>query len=252
MTESAHAHSRQAELKEKLIVALDVGSADAARKVLAELRGMVGAFKVGLQLFSAAGPDLVREFVSAGERIFLDLKFHDIPQTAARAGVEAAKLGVWMFNVHALGGLEMMRRTSAEVRDFCELNSITEPKMIAVTVLTSSDANTLTEVGIERAADEQVLKLAKLAEESDFDGVVASAAEAGAIRNATSEDFLIVTPGIRPRNATNDDQKRVMTPGGALQSGSDYLVIGRPIIAAENRAAVVESILGEMEDPANV
>jgi orotidine-5'-phosphate decarboxylase len=213
---------------------------------------MVGAFKVGFQLFSAAGPELVREFVRAGERIFLDLKFHDIPQTVARAGIEAAKLGVWMFNVHALGGSEMMRRTSGEVRDFCERGELEPPKIIAVTVLTSSDANTLTEVGIERGADEQAVKLAVLARDSGLDGVVASASEARLIRMETAEQFLIVTPGIRPKSATNDDQKRVMTPGDALRSGSDYLVIGRPIIGADDRSSAVQKILGELDEPANV
>lgn len=248
MTESTTARERGTKASDRIIVALDVETADEALAIVSELRGQVGAFKIGMQLFTASGASFVRELSDAGERVFLDLKFHDIPNTVARAGVEAARLGVWMFNVHALGGSEMMRTTVNEVDEFCGRTGSEKPKIIAVTILTSSDANTLAEIGIERDVDSQVLNLAKLTAECGMDGVVASAREAATIRHTVSlPEFLIVTPGIRPDFATNDDQKRVMTPGEALSSGSDYLVIGRPIVAAESRSAAIEQICQEIE-----
>ncbi|MGH9949339.1 MAG: orotidine-5'-phosphate decarboxylase [Pyrinomonadaceae bacterium] len=235
-------------LKEKLIVALDVDSRSDATELIAELGDSVGAFKIGLQLFAVAGPEFVRKITSEGHRIFLDLKFHDIPNTAAKAAVEAAKLGVWMFNLHALGGSVMMRRTVENVGEFCVKQGIERPKIIAVTVLTSSDANELREIGIEREVQEEVVNLARLTAKCGLDGVVASAQEAGHIKNAvSSRPFVIVTPGIRSASATKEDQKRVMTPGGAINAGSDYLVIGRPITNAPDRVAAVRSIIDEIE-----
>jgi orotidine-5'-phosphate decarboxylase len=232
--------------EKRVIVALDVETADDAREVIGELREDAAAFKIGLQLFTAAGPGFVRE-VAADNRVFLDLKFHDIPNTVARAGVEAARLGVWMFNVHASGGGEMMRRTVEEVREVCSRENRNRPLIIGVTVLTSSDANTLRETGIEREAEGQVLHLARLAAECGLDGVVASPLEAAAVRNTVSNPtFLIVTPGVRPDFATNDDQKRVMTPRKAVSEGSDYLVIGRPILQSQDRAAALREIQEEI------
>ena len=233
--------------QEKIIVALDVDSAQAAREVVDELKSDVGAFKIGLQLFASEGPAFVREIADKGVRIFLDLKFHDIPNTVAAAGVEAAKLGVWMFNVHALGGTEMMRATAETLAESCDKQKISKPKLIGVSVLTSSDANNLREVGIETDIERQVLRLAKLAADCSLDGVVASPHEAGIIRESHPDDFLIVTPGIRPKIATHDDQKRVMTPGSAVAAGSSYVVIGRPIMLAENRLAAVKQICNEVE-----
>lgn len=248
MTDSTTARSPETKASDWIIVALDVETAGEAREIVTELRGQVGAFKIGMQLFTAAGAAFVRELCEAGDRVFLDLKFHDIPNTVAKAGVEAARLGVWMFNVHALGGSEMMRRTVAEVGEFCERSGIDKPKIIAVTILTSSNANTLAEIGVERDIDAQVLSLAKLTAECGLDGVVASPLEAEIIRREVSSPrFLIVTPGIRLDFATNDDQKRVMTPGEALSRGSDYLVIGRPIVKAENRPSAVKQICQEIE-----
>jgi orotidine-5'-phosphate decarboxylase len=248
MTEPSTAAAVKPQSRERIIVALDVETAAEARFIVSELKGEVGAFKIGLQLFTSAGPQIVSEIVGSGARVFLDLKFHDIPNTVAKAAVEAARLGVWMFNVHALGGREMMRRTVNEVGSFCETESIEKPLVIAVTVLTSSNANTLSEVGIEREVDTEVLKLAKLTAECGLDGVVASPLEAGMIRNSgLGSEFAIVTPGIRPESATNDDQKRVMTPSEALANGSDYLVIGRPIIKADNRVSAVQKVLEEIE-----
>lgn len=234
---------------DKIIVALDVETADRARAVVSELSGQVGAFKVGLQLFTSEGAGFVRELVGSGARIFLDLKFHDIPNTVAKACIEAARLGVWMFNVHASGGGEMMRTASDSVREFCAKESLEVPLMIGVTVLTSSNAETLRETGLGGGVEEQVTRLARLTAESGFDGVVASSQEVGPIRDSVSkQDFVVVTPGIRPSFATHDDQKRVMGPGEALRAGSDYLVIGRPITNAADMSAAVESIVSEIEN----
>lgn len=233
--------------KEKIIVALDVETAAEAREIIAELRDEAGAFKIGLQLFTATGASFVRETAANGVKIFLDVKFHDIPNTVARAAVEVARLGVWMFNVHAAGGSEMMQKTVETVREICEKENLDRPKVIAVTVLTSGTRETLREAGIEKEIKSQVLNLAQLTAKCGLDGVVASADEAREIRaNIDREDFLIVTPGIRPLFATNDDQKRVMTPKDAVEAGSDYLVIGRPILRAENRAQAVREILREI------
>lgn len=246
MTQASSAIDTTTNTKERIIVALDVHDAAAARAIVSELGDSVGGFKIGLQLFTAAGPSFVREFTGSGAKVFLDLKFHDIPNTVAMAAVEAARLGVWMFNVHASGGSEMMRRTVVEVRKTCEIEGIAVPKMIAVTVLTSSDGNALVETGIETPVEDLVVRLARLAHESGMDGVVASANEAAAIRSAVDDpDFLIVTPGIRSVDATNDDQKRVMTFGRAIAAGSDYAVIGRPITQADNMHAAIASILAE-------
>jgi orotidine-5'-phosphate decarboxylase len=241
-------HRDQVSAEERLIVALDVETADDARAVVGELDGLVSTFKVGLQLFTAAGPGFVRELAESGKRVFLDLKFHDIPNTVAKAGVEAARCGVWMFNVHAAGGSEMMKRTVAEVAEFCSSSNRRLPLIIGVTVLTSSASQTLRETGVESDVVDQVTRLAILAQVSGLDGVVASANEIGAIRDATTgKNFLIVTPGIRPENATNDDQKRVMTPGSAISSGADHLVVGRPIVTAAERRKAAEHLLDEIK-----
>ena len=231
----------------KVIVALDVETADEARSIVSELSGEPAAFKIGLQLFTAAGPGLVRE-IAAKHRVFLDLKFHDIPNTVAKAAVETARLGVWMFNVHTLGGSEMMRRTVEEVESVCPREGLRRPLIIGVTVLTSSDANTLAEIGIESETAAQVAKLAGLAEAAGLEGVVASPQDVTAIRSAVSDaNFTVVTPGVRPEFATNDDQKRVMTPRRAVSEGSDYLVIGRPILRAENRLEALKRIQKEID-----
>ncbi len=233
--------------KDKIIVALDVETSVEAISIARELNDLVGGFKVGMQLFTAVGPQIVRELTEGGSNVFLDLKFHDIPNTVAKAGVEAARLGVWMFNVHAAGGSEMMRRTVSEVGEACDKDEIKAPLVIAVTVLTSTDSVGLNEVGVALAAEEQVLSLSTLAANCGMDGVVASPNEVKAIReNIVNPNFLTVTPGIRPNLATQDDQKRVTTFRQALANGSDYVVIGRPITQAADRVAAVESILSEL------
>ena len=251
MFKSAKAENQKPKTKDRIIVALDVETAVEAREIISELRGAVGAFKIGLQLFTAAGASFVREAVENGNKIFLDVKFHDIPNTVSKAAVEVAKLGVWMFNVHALGGAEMMRRTSEAVGEFCEKGNLEKPKIIGVTVLTSSDQETLRQTGIGAETGEQVTKLARLTAASGLDGVVASPLEVDLIRrNVENKEFLIVTPGIRSGNReTFDDQKRVTTAGEALAAGANYLVVGRPITQAQDRIAAVRKIL---EETANV
>lgn len=234
--------------KDKLIVALDVSTADEARIIFDELKESVGAFKIGMQLFTSAGSSFVKELIERGAKIFLDLKFHDIPNTVASAGVEAARLGVWMFNVHAIGGREMMERTAAAVRETVLRENLAQPKIIAVTVLTSSNAGTLREVGIDKEPLPQVLNLVKLTKDCGLDGVVASPLEAKQIRESVGSDFLIVTPGVRPhKNVESDDQKRVLTPVEAIKAGASYLVVGRPILQAEDRIKAVREILAEIE-----
>ncbi len=231
-------------LKERLIVALDVPNAEEAREIVADLGDAVGAFKIGLQLFAAAGPALVNEIIRHGHKVFLDLKFHDIPNTAAKAGIVAARMGVWMFNVHALGGSEMMKRTVGEVGAACIRENLARPFIIGVTVLTSSDQSGQREVGIETTLEDEVLNLALLTERSGLDGVVASPHECRAIRDGcANRNFLVVTPGIRPFPGTNDDQKRVTTPASAISAGADYIVVGRPLLKAQDRRAAIEEIL---------
>lgn len=236
----------------KLFVALDVATPDEARQIVTELKDYGVGFKIGLQLFVAAGSSFVRELTDAGARIFLDLKFHDIPNTVAAASVEAARLGVYIFNLHAAGGREMMERTAASVREIVECEGCEQPKIIAVTVLTSADEKTLGEIGVQNSPDEQVVRLARLTKSCGLDGVVASPLEISAIRENCGEDFLIVTPGIRLQSAiSGDDQKRVLTPAQAVRAGADFLVVGRPILRAENRRQAVENVLAEIES-ANV
>jgi len=249
MIEPTKAKDQKLNLKNQIIVALDVETADEAGKIIDELGETVGAFKIGLQLFTSAGASFVRETVEKGIRVFLDVKFHDIPNTVAKASVEAARLGVWMFNIHALGGGEMMRRTVEAVAEVCEKENLQKPKIIGVTILTSSNQETLREIGIESEINRQVLNLARLAANCGLDGVVASAHETSLIRRTIeNRDFLIVTPGIRPNNATNDDQKRVMTAKEAVLQGSSYLVVGRPVSQAKDKLKAVKSILAEIEN----
>ncbi len=235
------------EPRERLIVALDVPDRASATAAVEELIGAVASFKIGMQLFTSAGPDLVRELSAAGHRVFLDLKYHDIPTTVANAAVEAARLGIWMMNVHALGGREMMARTADAVNEVCEKEGHNRPILIAVTLLTSSDAAVLAELGIGGREEEAVLRLARLTAASGFDGIVASAREVAAIRqDPITANCVTVTPGIRPSDGTNDDQRRVMTPEAAVAAGSDYIVVGRPIMNAANMRAAAEGIVSAM------
>jgi orotidine-5'-phosphate decarboxylase len=234
--------------KDRLIVALDVRTADEAQHLVDMLRGIAGMFKIGSQLFTATGPMFVRELVSSGERVFLDLKFHDIPNTVAAAGVEATRLGVTIFNVHAAGGSEMMRRTAAAVAESARAEGLKRPSIIAVTVLTSADQITLTEVGWSATPENLVGRLSLLAEAAGMDGVVASPREVGIVRSAVkAPGFIVVTPGVRPAGASLGDQSRVTTPREAITAGADYLVVGRPIIEAPEPAKAALQIIDEME-----
>ncbi|HKP47775.1 MAG TPA: orotidine-5'-phosphate decarboxylase [Pyrinomonadaceae bacterium] len=235
-------------LQNKLIVALDVETRDKALELVEALRGTAGMFKIGSQLFTASGPQLVREIVKRDERVFLDLKFHDIPNTVAAAGVEATRLGVSMFNVHASGGGTMMRRTADAVSECAAREGVRRPIVLGVTILTSSDRSTLQEIGSHEQPATAVERLARLAATNGMDGVVASAHEVALIRNAISKSpFVIVTPGVRPNNAANDDQNRVMTPRHAIDAGADYIVVGRPILQAHDPVVAAREILAEME-----
>jgi len=237
--------------KQRLIFALDVDTLEEARRWVEQLQGQVGVFKIGKQLFTKCGPDIVRQVHAGGADVFLDLKYHDIPNTVAMAGLEAFRLGVRMFNVHALGGFEMMAKLVAEIDNVCPRGNPERPILLAVTILTSSNEDTLRGVGIDRPVEVMVTKLAKLAQDAGMDGVVASPKEVALIRAACGNDFLTVTPGVRPTFASQDDQKRVMTPGEALRAGADYLVIGRPISAAADPAAAAQLILDEMQAALN-
>jgi orotidine-5'-phosphate decarboxylase len=234
-------------MHERLIVALDVDDLEQAKELVRVLAGEVGMFKVGKQLFTHAGPQAVRLIQELGGEIFLDLKFHDIPTTVAKAAVEATRLGVKMFNVHASGSLEMMRMTVKEVRRVCRQEQRRRPIMLAVTVLTSLNQDDLTRVGVEAKVADQVVRLALLTKEAGMDGVVASPHEVADIREACGRRFVIVTPGIRPTTASRNDQLRVMTPVEAVRAGVDYVVVGRPILEAKDPIGAARAIVAEME-----
>jgi orotidine-5'-phosphate decarboxylase len=233
-------------VRDRLIVGLDVDHVAAADALVHRLGDAVRFYKIGKQLFVHAGPDVVRRVQASGAEVFLDLKFHDIPNTVAAAGVEAARLGVRIFNIHTAGGLTMMKRTVDEVEKVCRAERLRRPKIIGVTVLTSLADADLVQVGVERTAAAQVLRLARLAKRAGLDGVVASPREIGAIRRACGPDFLVVTPGVRPAGVDTNDQKRVLTPGAAMAAGADYLVVSRPVLAAADPVAAANDIVTDM------
>jgi orotidine-5'-phosphate decarboxylase len=207
----------------------------------------VGLFKVGKQLFMHAGPQVVRLIQEKGGQVFLDLKFHDIPRTVAKAGVEATRLGVRLFNLHASGSLEMMRHTVTEVNKVCRTESLRRPKILAVTVLTSLSKEDLKRTGVVAGVENQVVRLAKLAKEAGMDGVVASPLEVTRIRRECGKNFLLVVPGVRSQGESWDDQKRVLTPEEAMRAGADYLVVGKPIRDAKDPREAARQIISEME-----
>jgi orotidine-5'-phosphate decarboxylase len=235
-----------------ILVALDVSTAAEARRIADALGDSVGGLKIGFQLFTSVGPSIVRDMVAAGHRVFLDLKFHDIPNTVAGAVAAATELGVWMVNVHAAGGPAMMTAARDAAAQRSSALGTPKPLVIAVTVLTSMDAPTLSAVGVSRSPFDQVVHLARMTKDCGLDGVVASPQETAAIRDACGADFAIVTPGIRGGAAAvskPDDQSRVSTPAGAIAAGSSYLVIGRPITAAQDPRAAAQAILQEITSP---
>jgi orotidine-5'-phosphate decarboxylase len=233
---------------DKLIVALDVDTPAKALALVEQLRGVAGMFKIGSTLFTLAGPQIVKDIVASGAKVFLDLKFHDIPHQVAGAARSAAQLGVSLFTVHASGGSDMMRAAVEAVTEVAEKEHTNRAAVLAVSVLTSIDANTLTQIGVNASPEESVLRLVKLAEEAGVDGVVASPQETIKIRAAVvNPNFLIVTPGIRPAGKDGgDDQRRVATPEAALIAGASYLVVGRPITDAPDPLAAAREIANKM------
>lgn len=230
---------------EQLLVALDVDTVAEARALADQLRGIVGGFKIGSRLFTSAGPAFVEELASRGDRVFLDLKFHDIPNTVAGAITAATRLGVWMVNVHASGGSAMMRAARAAADEEAARASRPAPLVIAVTMLTSLDQGALTQIGLNCSVTAQVERLAALTEAAGLDGVVASPQEIAIIRRACGPRFAIVTPGIRGAGDAKGDQSRTLSAAGALAAGASYLVVGRPIIAAADPRAAAERIATE-------
>lgn len=232
----------------KIILALDVSSEREAVDLVKELKDLVGAFKVGLELFTSAGPRIIEAVKNAGaEKIFFDGKFHDIPNTVAGAARAATRMGVWMFNVHAPGGSAMMRAAVDAAGDEAHRLGVEPPIIIAVTVLTSISPEILnSEMSVPMLLENQVTHLAQLAQNSGLDGVVASPHEILSVKSACGPQFLVVTPGVRPNWAAANDQKRIMTPSEAVRDGADYLVIGRAITAADDRRAAAERVLGEL------
>jgi orotidine-5'-phosphate decarboxylase len=234
--------------QKRLIFALDVGSLREAGEYVRTLSDSVGMFKVGKQLFLRTGPRIIEYIRDRGGEVFLDLKFHDIPQTVARASVEATRLGVAMFNVHASGSTEMMKQSVEAVRRVCRTEKLRRPKMLAVTVLTSLSAQDLETIGVTAPVADQVVRLAELAERAGMDGVVASPLEIARIRRVCSSRFLIVTPGIRRETDERGDQQRTTGASEAVARGADFVVVGRPIRDADDPKAAAEEIIEEILD----
>ncbi|HZQ20351.1 MAG TPA: orotidine-5'-phosphate decarboxylase [Terriglobales bacterium] len=257
MTFSANPESRRTSTQssidsDRLIVALDVRSAAEAQRIVAQLGDRVRFYKVGMQLYTAEGPAIVRELVRSGHRVFLDLKYHDIPNTVASAVREAAQLGVSMLTVHASGGKKMLAaavegaRSGGRPAGSSQSNSEVL-KILAVTVLTSMDQQDLNQVGVAGAVMDQVARLASMARDAGCSGVVSSAHEAQIVRKEMGIDFLVVTPGVRPAGSQSGDQARVVTPADAIAAGASHIVVGRPITSAQNPAAAARSILEQMQ-----
>jgi orotidine-5'-phosphate decarboxylase len=231
----------------RLIAALDFPTVEAAKKAVEEIGDAVAYYKVGMELYYAAGNDMIRFLKEHNKKVFLDLKLQDIPNTVASALKVEARLGVDMINVHAVGGKKMMEAAAKAVKETAEELGVERPKLIAVTILTSMDEEQFADLNYKNTIPEQVVALAKLAKAAGLDGVVASPKEAAAIREACGPDFLIVTPGVRPAGSALDDQSRVTTPAQAFANGSTHIVVGRPIMKAENRKQAAEAIVEEIK-----
>ncbi|WP_428897919.1 orotidine-5'-phosphate decarboxylase [Parelusimicrobium proximum] len=229
---------------DKIIVAVDVQTEAQALALVKKLKGKAGVFKIGKELFTACGPQIVKKINKLGGKVFLDLKFHDIPNTVAKAVAQACKLGVYMMTLHASGGEEMMRAAVQASKENSKKGS--EPILLAVTILTSLSDKELKEIGFAYTAEKMVLRLAKLAKKAGVNGIVSSALEAKKLRKALGKDAVLVTPGIRPEWSVKGDQKRIMTPAKAIKAGSSYMVIGRPITGHKNPAEAAELIAAEI------
>ncbi len=244
-------HDTEGHGVDQLLIALDVETAERGVALADSLRGIAGGFKIGSRLFTAEGPSMVRALVERGDRVFLDLKFHDIPNTVATAVSAATSLGVWMVNVHASGGTRMMQAARDAATEGAARSGRPRPLVIAVTVLTSMNGAALSETGVTAAMMDQVVRLARLAQDAGLDGVVASPREIAAIRQACGSDFEIVTPGIRGGGASTsgrDDQERTMSAGEAVGAGASFIVVGRPIIAADDPRGAAERIAREVAE----
>jgi len=234
--------------RERLIVALDVPSAAEAHKIVSSLGNTVETYKVGMQLYTAEGPGVVRELVSSGKKVFLDLKYHDIPNTVVAAVRESSQLGVSMLTVHAAGGTKMLQAAVEAAR----ASKPNVPRILAVTVLTSMNNADLNEIGVPGELESHVLQLASMALAAGCAGVVSSAREVKTLRAKLGNDFLAVTPGVRPAGTALGDQARVVTPAEAIAAGASHIVVGRPITATSNPAAAAETVLQEIESAALV
>jgi len=238
---------KQTEANPRIIVALDFASSDAALDLVQRLQPKLCRLKVGKEMFTRFGPDFVAKLTAQGFDVFLDLKFHDIPHTVAAACAAAADLGVWMVNVHAAGGRRMMQAARQRLESYAE-----RPLLVAVTILTSLGGAEIAEVGYQGSPEENVLRLARLAQESGLDGVVCAPQEASLLRSDLGEHFLLVTPGIRTRSTSRDDQCRIATPEDALRAGADFLVIGRPITQAEDPLQALTDIHRALDERGKV
>jgi len=230
-----------------VIVALDFDSCERALNLVDTLGDVVNHYKVGLELFSRCGIEVVKEISGRGKEVFLDLKYHDIPNTVKSAARVAIEAGVWMFNVHALGGYDFLKQVAEFNKEYSEKLGVKRPLLIGVTVLTSMDENDLRSVGINCSVAEEVLRLSGLSKKAGLDGVVCSAKEVRLIKENLGEDFITVTPGIRPTWAARNDQKRVVTPKDAVKLGTDYMVIGRPITGAPDPKDAARKIIEEIK-----
>jgi orotidine-5'-phosphate decarboxylase len=236
------------EARDRLFLALDVGSYPQAEEIVAQLRDYVGGFKVGSQLFTRVGPKILRLIKKAGKPIFLDLKYHDIPATVARAAEEALRHGVSIFNIHILGGYEMMWACVAACDKLSKEKSLPKPLILGVTLLTSLSETDLRDLGIQRQIKTQVLSLARIAQKAGLDGVIASPQEVRTLRQAFGKNFTILCPGVRPGGSSKHDHQRIATPKEAIADGADYIVVGRPILEAPDRAFVCKRLIQEIKE----
>lgn len=235
------------EAKERLILALDVDTMAEAERLVDLTQDYVGVYKVGMQLYNSEGPAVIRRLMEQGKKVFADLKFHDIPNTVAQAGEVMTRHGVFMYNVHCAGGREMLSKTVQATKAEAQGLGIPAPMVIGVTILTSLDQQAVNnEVGLAGTVQDNVVKYARMAQESGLSGVVASPKEITAIREACGPEFALVIPGIRPQWAAANDQKRIMTPGEAVAAGATYIVVGRPITAADNPREAAAKVVEEM------